>query len=321
MVECICLNCGNKQFRDQNGKCVSDAKALNVHGKYTCSECGAELSKEQMGALITAAAQETSAALSICTQARNAKKRGDYETAGEYYQQLLQIDPNSWEGAFYSVYCNCYNAVGAVENACDALKNSLKGVFDMIDGLQGMVKQSAVKLLVSDAGLFALHMFDSAVQQHAALDAASMTKNTTALKNKLISALNIMIACADNVISRYGDDNQIAPLVELPATCAIQMQSRQSYVTLTIEPETHRTLLEWIGRFNPQFVADYKKKQNKSMLTGSIVLMVLGAIFLALGLLLSGTFAKWFCLPMAGFCLLWGIFRLIIQAANKKLNG
>ena len=321
MVEFICPNCGNNQLCDQSGNPVSSIKALDVHGKYACSECGAELSKEQMGALITASVQETSASLQICTQARNAKNRGDYETAGAYYQQLQQINPNSWEADFYTVYCNCYNAVGAVENACQALQGCLDSAFNKIDMLQGVEKQNAVKFLVSDAGMFALHMFDSAVQQHAALDVSSMTKNSTALKNKLINALNVMISCADKVMGRYGNDPQIAPLVELPATVAIRMQSRQSYVTITIEPETHRTLLDWIGRYNPQFVEDYKKKQNKSMTSGNIFLMVVGVIFLALGLLLNGTFAKWFCLPMAGVCLLWGIFRIIIQVTNKKLNG
>ena len=100
MAEYICQNCGNNQLRDQNGNCVSSIKSLDVHGKYTCSACGAELAQEQLNALIAAAAQESTLSAQLGQQARNAKKNGDYETASEYYQQMLRIDPNTWEAAF-----------------------------------------------------------------------------------------------------------------------------------------------------------------------------------------------------------------------------
>lgn len=321
MVEFICGNCGNKELRGQNGKLVSNPKALDVHGQYTCSQCGVELPQEQLRELIKAAAEESVLTMNLLRQAREAKNSGNYEVASELYQQVLCMDPGNWQAAYFSVSCNSRCSYGANENACDAVKLCLEGVFNLIDNLPASEKKDAVKIVVVDACSFAVEMFDAAVKQHAALDVNAMTQNKNNLKNQLISALNITIACASNVINRYGDDDQIAPIVETPATCAIQLQTRQSYVSLVIEPETAKTLLEWIGKFNPKFVEDYKKKQNKSMATGSIVLMVLGAIFLALGLLLEGMFAKWFCLPMAGFCLLYGIFRIIVQAANKKLNG
>lgn len=321
MAEFVCQNCGNKQLRDAKGNVITSPRAIDVNGKYYCNECGTELPKDQMAELVKAAVAEVLIANNLRTQARTAKNNGDYENALNLYQQLQLQKPDDWEAAFYSVYCNCYNAVGAVENACDAVKMCLDGVFDKIDKLHGVEKQNAVKFVVSDAGLFALHMFDSAVQRHASLDVSSMTKNQGALRNQLTSALNIVITCASNVMNRYGDEDQVAAIVEVPATCALQMQSRQSYVTLFVDSNTNKTLLEWIGRFNPTFVEDYKKKQNRSMTTGNVFLMILGAIFLAIGLMVEGTFAKWFCIPMAAFCLLWGLFRIIVQVANQKLNG
>lgn len=321
MAEFVCQNCGNKQLRDAKGNVITSPRAIDVNGKYYCNECGTELPKDQMAELVKAAVAEVLIANNLRTQARTAKNNGDYENALNLYQQLQLQKPDDWEAAFYSVYCNCYNAVGAVENACDAVKMCLDGVFDKIDKLHGVEKQNAVKFVVSDAGLFALHMFDSAVQRHASLDVSSMTKNQGALRNQLTSALNIVITCASNVMNRYSDEDQVAAIVEVPATCALQMQSRQSYVTLFVDSNTNKTLLEWIGRFNPTFVEDYKKKQNRSMTTGNVFLMILGAIFLAIGLMVEGTFAKWFCIPMAAFCILWGLFRIIVQVANQKLNG
>lgn len=322
MAEFVCPNCGNRQLRDLNGKVISSVKALDVHGKYACSECGAELEHEHLKELIAAAVQEYTLSTQLLQQARNAKKSGDYETASENYQQLLNIDPNNWEAAFYSVCCNSWGCnVGGIDNACTAVKLCLGDVFDKLETLPKAQKQTAVKLVVSDAGLFAVEKFDAAVRYHASLNASVMTQHNSALKSQLISALNVVIACSSLVMERFGNDSEIAPLVELPANVALQMQSRQTFVSVVLEPETSRTLLEWIGRYNPSYVEEYKKKQNRSMASGTIFLIVLGAIFLALGLLLEGVFAKWFCIPMAAFCLLVGIFRIIVQAANKKLNG
>lgn len=321
MAEFICPNCGSAQLRDQKGNTVSNLKSLDVHGSYACAECGTEVTPEQVGELVKAVAMEITMTSNLYTQARNAKNSGDYAAAAELYEQILSIEPNSWEASYFSVSCNSRGVFGAVENACNAVKLCLDGVFDKIDALPASQKKDAVKIVVVDACTFAVDMFDAAVKQHASLDVSVMNQNNSALKNQLICALNITITCADQVMNRYGDQDQIAAIVETPASCALQLQSRQSFVTLTLEPDTSRTLLEWIGRFNPQYVEEYKAKQNRSMASGTIFLVVLGAIFLALGLALEGVFAKWFCIPMAIFCLVGGVFRIIVQAANKKLNG
>lgn len=321
MVEFVCQNCGNKQLRDAKGSVVTSPKAIDVNSQYFCNECGTELPKDQMADLVTAAAAEVVIANNLRMQARNAKNNGDFENALNLYQQLLLQKPDDWEATFYSVYCNCYNAVGAVENACDAVKMSLEGVFDKIDNLHGVEKQNAVKLLVSDAGLFALHMFDSAVQRHASLDVSSMTKNQGALRNQLTSALNIVITCASNVMNRYGDEEQVAALVELPATCALQMQSRQQYVTLFVGSDTNKSLLDWIGKYNPKYVEEYKAKQNRSMRSGTIALAIFAAIFYAIGYFTEGMFSSWFCIPMAIFCGAWAIIRILIQLFNNKKRG
>lgn len=317
MAEFVCQNCGNKQLRDAKGNVITNPKAIDVKGQYFCNECGAELPKDQMAELVSAAAAEVLIANQLRTQARNAKNNGDYESALNLYQQLGFQKPDDWEAAFYSVYCNCYNAVGAVENACDAVKMCLDGVFDKIDGLSGQEKVNAVKFVVSDAGLFALHMFDSAVQQHAALDVSAMTKNNGTLRNQLTGALNIVIACASNVMNRYGDEDQVAALVELPATCALQMQSRQSYVTLFVDSNTNKTLLDWIGRFNPKYVEEYKAKQNRSMRSGTIFLIILAAVCYAIGHFSEGFWAD-FGIWMAIFCGAWAVIRIIIQLTKKK---
>ncbi len=322
MAEFICSNCGNNQLRNQNGTCVPNIKSLDVRGKYFCSQCGEELEREQFKALINAAVQESRLASQLCQLARNAKKSGDYATASDYYQQMLDMDSNNWEAAFYSVCCNSWGCnIGGIENACTAVKLCLNDVFDILETLPRAEKRNAVKLVVAEAGNFALKKFDDAVQYHVSLNSSVMSQHNSELKNQLISALNVMLVCSSLVMERFGNDLELAPLVEIPATAALQMQSRQSFVSVVLEPNTSKTLLEWIGRFNPEYVEKYKKKQNSSMVSGTIFLMVLSAIFLVLGLLLEGIFANWFCIPMAVFCFGYGVLRIIVQIANKKLNS
>ena len=160
-----------------------------------------------------------------------------------------------------------------------------------------------------------------AIKTHMAIPANQMSAHNGALKAQMVSALNMLITCASQIMSRYGDNDEIACCVENPARRAVEFYKRQSFVTVALSAETNATLLNWIGRFNPGYVEEYKKKQNRAMVSGTIALMIFGTIFLALGLSLKGVFAKWFCIPMAVFCLGYGVFRVIIQLANKKLNG
>ncbi len=199
----------------------------------------------------------------------------------------------------------------------------LCSVFDKLAMLPDSEKESAVKLVVSDTCLFALLLYDGAVRHHASINASSATtrlQHEVKLKNRLISTLNVVITCCELMITNFGNDPKLIPLLEIPADCAIKMQTRQVYVSVLLSPQTLETLLEWIGKFNPEYVAEYKKKQNKSMVTGTIFLLILGAIFLTLGIILEGTFAKWFCIPMAVFCLGYALFRIFLQIANSALN-
>lgn len=321
MVEFVCPNCGNRQLRDHNGKVVSRGAELGVNVKYTCTKCGAELTQEQWEELFNAALTELTLSSQLLQQARNAKKSGDYETASEYYQQLLDIDPNNWEAAFYAVYCNSWGCnAGGIDNACTAVKMCLNDVFDKIEVLPAAQKETAVSLVVSDAGLFAFEKFDAAVQYHMSLNGSVMTQHKSELQNQLISALSIVVACSSLVMKRFGNDPRIAPLVEIPAKAALQMQSRQTFVSVNLKPETNNTLLEWIGKYNPGYVEEYKRKQNRFLISSTIFLFVFGAICLTLGLLLEGPFAKFFFTGMAAFLLLFGILRVILLVANKILT-
>lgn len=239
-----------------------------------------------------------------------------------YYQQIIALNPDSWVAELFSVLINAFPVnTGDVANACNAVESYIKKALDTIDTQPDFEKKWDVTILSGAAVQFSDVASCMAINTHLAIPVSQMSAHNGALKAQMVSALNILITCASQIMSRYGDNDEIASCVENPARRAVEFYKRQSFVTIALSAETNATLLNWIGRFNPTFVEDYKKKQNRSMTTGNVFLMILGAIFLAIGLMTEGTFAKWFCIPMAAFCLLWGLFRIIVQVANKKLNG
>ena len=317
MVEFVCQNCGCKKLRDVNGNIVSDPKKIDVHVQHFCADCNEALSKDQLGALLTSTIQEDTYIRNLRNQARTAKNNESYEDALALYQQLQAIAPDAWDAEFYSVYCSAHEAVGAIENACTAMEMCLNNVFNKLETLEGIEKQNAVKFVVSDACSFALHMFDAAVRQHTALDANSMLKHNNVYKNQLTCALNIVITCANLVIRHFGNDNEVIANVELAAMCALQMQTRQQYVTLYVRPDTEKTLLEWVGRFNPGYVKEYKEKQKRAMRSGNIFLIIMTAVFYAIGHFSEGFWAD-FGIWMAIFCGAFAVLRIISQLFLKK---
>ena len=95
------------------------------------------------------------------------------------------------------------------------------------------------------------------------------------------------------------------------------MQTRQQYVTLSVSPDTEKTLLEWVGRFNPSYVKEYKEKQKRAMRSGNIFLIIMAAVFYAIGHFSEG-FWKDFGIWMAIFCGAFAVLRIISQLFLKK---
>lgn len=65
--------------------------------------------------------------------ARRALDENDFEKAERYYDLILQEEPNSYEAAFYTAYCNAYTCkIAQIENAAIKLNNCLESVFKLI---------------------------------------------------------------------------------------------------------------------------------------------------------------------------------------------
>jgi len=312
MKRIVCEMCGSQDVVKQEGM-------------YICNHCGTKYSPEEAKKLfveVTVTVDHAEEIKNLYALATRARQNNDYENAATYYQQLLGYEPDNWEAAFFSTLCrsNC-GTIAEIPASCDAVRNCIDSVFQLIQRLPASEQKSAVQTVVSSATTFANSMFNVALKHHMSIDASVMSRFNADLKARLVAACFIMTSCSGSVMKFFGNNANIAPLVQIPAKAALEAQTRQTFVSLAFEPNVANGLLGYIGKYDPTYVENYKKKQNNSMTAGNVVLMVLGIAFLALGLFLDGTFAKWFCIPMAVFCLGYGLLRIVVQAANKKLNG
>lgn len=123
MKAIVCEMCGSQDLVKQDGV-------------YVCQNCGTKYSVEEAKKLMTDGVVkiDNSDKLNNLYQvARRAKSENNTETAAEYYNLILQEDPNSWEAVFFSTYFKATNCrIIAIVSAANSIANSLGNVFTLI---------------------------------------------------------------------------------------------------------------------------------------------------------------------------------------------
>jgi len=296
-------------------------------GLFECAHCGTKYSTEEAQKLfveVSVKEDNSQKKVNYLEAARKAREMANWQAAAKHYDELLAEDPENWEAMFFSAYCaNCTCKIAEIANACARVKNAAEITLRQIkQSVPAAEQKAAVQTVVTAATSFGKSMFEAALKHHMSIDPSVMSRFNHELKTRLINASYIMVGCACEIMNNFGNNEAIATLVQLPAKEAIALQRRQSFVSITFDLKVSEQLLAWIGTYDPAYVENYKKKQNSSMLTGNIFLLVVGLVFLFFGLRAAGgSFGRMFCLPMAIFCLAWAAFRIVIHivhAATKK---
>ena len=92
MKAMVCELCGSNDIVKQDGL-------------YVCQHCGTKYTVEEAKKLLGTVKIDTSEELNnLYTVARRAKDENNAESAVKYYEQILAMDPTSWEASFYVVY-------------------------------------------------------------------------------------------------------------------------------------------------------------------------------------------------------------------------
>ena len=111
---------------------------LKQDGVFVCQDCGTKYSVEEARKMMvevegTVRIDNSNQLKNLYELARRAKDSDNWEDAQNYYGQLVQQDPSSWEAYFYSVYfrqlnCKIYQIASAAGN----ISNAIAPAFDLI---------------------------------------------------------------------------------------------------------------------------------------------------------------------------------------------
>lgn len=122
---------------------------IKQDGMYVCQYCGTKYTVEEARKLLgTIKIDKTEENQNLLILARRAREEGNSENAEKYYGMLLQVDPNSWEAAFFQVYYRAIQCkVGEIGYYADAVGNSLQTVAVLIDKVDQTEKNNAIKTI------------------------------------------------------------------------------------------------------------------------------------------------------------------------------
>lgn len=121
MQAMVCELCGSNDIVKQNGL-------------YVCQHCGTKYTVEEAKKLLGTVKIDRSEELSnLYTVARRAKDENNAELAVKYYEQILAMDPTSWEASFYVVYFRATQCkIAQIQSAAISVSNCLNSTLNLI---------------------------------------------------------------------------------------------------------------------------------------------------------------------------------------------
>jgi hypothetical protein len=278
MKKMICEMCESTDFVKQEGV-------------FVCQSCGMKYSVEDAKKLMGDGTVEEVKKVTVDDTAKldnlymlacRAKDENNVEKAAQYYEQILQESPNSWEAMFYSNY---YASILKWQDdkellAISSLQNSIGNVVDIISGsderyvavLEITKKLVAVGLLFGDENG---KLFDSFYNQYK--NAGSSSHNDRLLAQKLSTTSDINLGIARiwytfgaTVYEKANNTGDLDHIVEAAIADAINMADRNpcGYVL-----ETYRYIA---GFYNISALANdtsaevYKLKESGNKILQSL---------------------------------------------------
>lgn len=149
---------------------------IKTNGYYVCQSCETKYTPEEARKLIvegTVKIDNSDRLTNLYQAARNAREFHNYAQAKTYYTEILSLEPNSWEAAFYSVYCVVADCkIIQIESAAAALRNAAINTCKIID--LSVENKTEAKLEVAKSSIAlatvlhdgALSHFNSSLNNH-----------------------------------------------------------------------------------------------------------------------------------------------------------
>jgi TM2 domain-containing membrane protein YozV len=225
------------------------ADIVKEDGVFVCQSCGTKYSVEEAKKMMVDGTEDeamkvkvdNSAKLdNLYTLARRAKEENNSEKAAQYYEQILQESPHSWEAMFYS---NFYAAVlkwrnGEKIRALTSLQNCIGNVVDIICGsderaIAVLEIYKQLKDYCEAVGNANEKTFNSFLSKFKSGDAAISSHNDRILEREIRSTLDINIGIAQilyifgaSVCEKANAHGDLNNIIEYAMTDAKKMVDR-----------------------------------------------------------------------------------------------
>ena len=185
----ICQSCGTKYTPE-------DAKGLmkEVEGKVDVSGSTVKVDQsDELGKLLSVA--------------RRAKEENNAQKAANYYDRVLQIDPDSWEANFYVVYYNAMQTnIAGIANATIRTANALPSTIKLLAKESPAAQALGAMDLTNSCIHMATVMTGSAISSYNGISSDIRAKYTGELNERIAASRDMLYQLGNLIDTNLGDD-------------------------------------------------------------------------------------------------------------------
>ncbi len=185
-----------------------------MDGLFVCQSCGTRYTLEEARKLITVKLDTTDEVKNLFQLARRALKDEDNENAARYYDMILLKDPNSWEAAFYVVYCKARECtINQIEDATNAITNCLDTVLELIKTHVPPQEQESACKEVHEKVMSITSLLEKAAQRtYEQLDSQQKLQHRNTWLNRLYAIIQCLYTLGDEMDKFFDSEDYAHPL-------------------------------------------------------------------------------------------------------------
>ena len=203
-------------------------------------------------------------------RARQALDAGD-EAAATYYDQILQREPDSWEAAFFAVYCRALEtSIAGIVEAAGQMSGCLEPVLDRIRRLPEDRQAAAVDEVADRvAGLSDMYA-QAAASHYGETDPEIQYKYLQDYRDRLAAARDLLYAAGDRIAESFPQDRTDV-LVRAAECWEAGVERHRDLLTLSrgdhsADEAAIESYIRKAGQFDRPYLAAWEREQTRSRL-------------------------------------------------------
>lgn len=248
MKQMVCEMCGGTDIVKQDGV-------------FVCRGCAMKYSAEDAKALMCDCAAETQNAAgqsnedklnSLFTLARRARDCEDAENAAKYYGMIQELDTDSWEALFYSVYFT-YDDNNWATKCTLCLKNVFKLIetkIERFDKQTEAICEVAEKVMLRSDRI-AVAARDEMLEKCNSPEYSGITQTAYIVYESKITVLPILTQSLGDRIAEFSDNKDFTKLAALAWKTTVNYAVNQETY---FDEKDYSGIIEKIKSFEPSYV-------------------------------------------------------------------